>query len=236
MRTAPTPSSLAMRSSTIAVRPTSAAAPVRICGGVYMWRRATGRTSAKQASVRAAKTTNWTVPPPPSRSASIAPKAPTANGARKKPVVMISPTAANTPAISQMSQASIAGRVSQARAVCVEGADRRPRPAPYLRAHERAGEVVRVKRAEVLERLADADELDRDAQLAGDGQRDAALGRAVELGQHDAVDWDRLGEQLGLAHAVLAGGRVDRQQRLVRRVGHLLADDAADLRQLVHEL
>ena len=41
---------------------------------------------------------------------------------------------------------------------------------------------------------------------------------AVELRQHDAVDLGRLREQLRLAQAVLAGRRVDRQQRLVRRV------------------
>src|SRR6478609_4318450 len=74
---------------------------------------------------------------------------------------------------------------------------------------ERAREVVGVERAQVLERLADADELDRDAELAGDGQGDPALGGAVELGEDDPVDRDRLGEQLGLAQAVLAGRGVD---------------------------
>ena len=61
---------------------------------------------------------------------------------------------------------------------------------------QRAREVVGVERAQVLELLADADQLDRDAELVGDRQRDAALGRAVELGQDDAGDADRLAEQL----------------------------------------
>ena len=45
-----------------------------------------------------------------------------------------------------------------------------------------------------------------------------------------------LGEELGLAQAVLAGRRVDREQRLVRRVGQLLVDHAADLRELGHQV
>ena len=62
--------------------------------------------------------------------------------------------------------------------------------------HERAGEVVGVERAQVLERLADADELDGNAELARDGKRDAALGGPVELREDDPVDRDRLGEEL----------------------------------------
>ena len=65
--------------------------------------------------------------------------------------------------------------------------------------------------------LPDPDQLHRDAQFGGDRQRDAALRGAVELGQDDAVDLGGLGEDLRLAQPVLAGGRVDRDQRLVRR-------------------
>src|SRR4051794_15516854 len=42
-------------------------------------------------------------------------------------------------------------------------------------------EVVGVERPQVLERLAGADQLDRHPQLLRDGERDAALRRAVEL-------------------------------------------------------
>src|SRR5687768_15449014 len=80
----------------------------------------------------------------------------------------------------------------------------------------RAGEVVRVERAQVLEPLADPDELDRHAELLCDGERDAALRRAVELREHDARYLDRLAEQHGLAQPILAGRGVDREQRLVR--------------------
>src|ERR1700761_2206265 len=73
--------------------------------------------------------------------------------------------------------------------------------------HERPGEVPGVERTQILELLADADQLDRDAELGRDRQRDPALGGAVELGEHDPGDVDRLRERLGLAQAVLPGGR-----------------------------
>ena len=87
---------------------------------------------------------------------------------------------------------------------------------------QRPREVGRVERPQVVELLADPDQLDRDAQLVGDRERDPALGGAVELGQDEAADRDRLGEQAGLAKTVLAGGRVHREQRLVRRLRDLL--------------
>src|SRR3954471_12625129 len=51
----------------------------------------------------------------------------------------------------------------------------RLRAAPGSDADQGPREVVGVERAEVFERLADADELDRDPKLARDRQRDAAL-------------------------------------------------------------
>ncbi len=45
-----------------------------------------------------------------------------------------------------------------------------------------------------------------------------------------------LGEGLRLAQAVLAGRRVDHDQRLVRRALEALAGDAVDLRQLLHQV
>ena len=63
-----------------------------------------------------------------------------------------------------------------------ETPDPRPRSG-----QQRPREVVRVERAQVLELLADADQLDRDPELVGDRERDAALGRAVELGEDDPV-------------------------------------------------
>ena len=57
--------------------------------------------------------------------------------------------------------------------------------------------------------FAEADELDRDAEVALDGDDDATLGGAVELGQDDAGDADGVGELAGLGEAVLAGGGMD---------------------------
>src|SRR6476659_3900066 len=94
-------------------------------------------------------------------------------------------------------------------------------------------EGLGVEGGEVVGSLAEADELDRDAELALDRHDDAALGRAVELGQHDAGDVDRLGEDLGLLQAVLPGGGVEDEQHLVDLA--LLLDDALDLAELVHE-
>src|SRR5689334_15499421 len=82
-------------------------------------------------------------------------------------------------------------------------------------------EVVRIERAQVLERLPDPDQLDRHAELLRDRERDPALGRPVELREHDAVDVHGLTEEHRLAQPVLAGRGVDREQRLVWRLWNL---------------
>src|SRR5437870_13327636 len=74
---------------------------------------------------------------------------------------------------------------------------------------ECAREVGRVERAQVLEPLPYADQLDRQADLVGDCDRDAALRRAVQLRQRDAGDSRGLAEQTRLLEPVLAGRRVD---------------------------
>ena len=48
--------------------------------------------------------------------------------------------------------------------------------------------VIWIERAQVLKGLADADQLDRQAQFAGDRQRDSATRGAVQLGQHNSRD------------------------------------------------
>ena len=73
-------------------------------------------------------------------------------------------------------------------------------------------------------------------QALVDGDDDAALGGAVELGEHDAADVDGLLELLRLAQAVLAGGGVEHEQRLVRGAGQLLLDDPAHLLELAHQV
>src|SRR6266496_935561 len=95
--------------------------------------------------------------------------------------------------------------------------------------HEGTG----VERGQVVRPLAEADELDRNAQLTLHRDDDPALGRAVQLGQHDPGDVDHLGEHPGLAEPVLPGGRVEHQQDLVDR--GLLLHHALDLAELVHQ-
>ena len=70
----------------------------------------------------------------------------------------------------------------------------------------------------------------------GDRERDPALRRPVELRQHDAGDVDRVGERARLAQPVLAGGRVDHDQRLVRRAVEPLGRHPPDLGQLLHQV
>ena len=61
-------------------------------------------------------------------------------------------------------------------------------------------------------------------------QRGAAAGVAVELGEDHAVDGERVVERLGDADGVLAGHRVDDEERVVR------SDDAGDHPDLLHHL
>src|SRR5689334_14706348 len=100
-------------------------------------------------------------------------------------------------------------------------------------AQDRVDEGVGVEGGQIVRALAEADELDRNAQLTLDRDDDAALGRAVQLGQHDAGDVDHLGEHPGLAKPVLPGGGVEDQQHLVDR--GLPFHHALDLAELVHE-
>ena len=62
-----------------------------------------------------------------------------------------------------------------------------------------------------------------------DRRDDAALGGAVELGQHEAGQAERRVERLHLRERVLPGVRVEHQQHLVRRALLRLRDHALDL-------
>src|SRR5690554_5695011 len=110
---------------------------------------------------------------------------------------------------------------------------------PQYAAGEASGEqgldeVLGDEGGEVVRALAQADELDRHAELALDGDDDPALGGPVELGEDDAGDVDDLGEDLRLPQAVLARGRVQDEEDLAHRC--LPGDDALDLAELTHEV
>ena len=83
---------------------------------------------------------------------------------------------------------------------------------------------------EPLERLARAEELDRDAGDRLHRERGAAARVAVELGQHEPVEREPLGEALRDGHRVAAHQRVADQQR----VGGL--GGGGDLLELAHQL
>src|SRR3954468_21300161 len=72
------------------------------------------------------------------------------------------------------------------------------RPSGPASGEQRLDERVGVEWLEVVDRLADADELDGEVDRLADGDDDAPLGGAVELGQDDAGAADRPGEALGL--------------------------------------
>ena len=67
-------------------------------------------------------------------------------------------------------------------------------PHPPLRSgsplQKRVDEGLRVERRQVVRALAEAHQLDRHTQLALHGDDDAALGRAVQLGQDDLAPFD----------------------------------------------
>src|SRR5438105_5020707 len=95
-------------------------------------------------------------------------------------------------AISQITHALIAPHIML-----------RARPFSGSLRDQRARELVGVERAQVLERLAHADQLHRQAELARDRHRDTPARGAVELRYHHSGNLRRLRELLRLAQAVL---------------------------------
>ena len=95
--------------------------------------------------------------------------------------------------------------------------------------------VVGVERNEVGRRLADAEELDRHIDRLVHRDDDAAARRAVELRHDEPGHRNRGGEDLRLLHGVLSDRSVEHEQRLVRRAGQPLRDDARDFLELVHQ-
>src|ERR1044072_9412575 len=75
-------------------------------------------------------------------------------------------------------------------------------------------EGFRLEWGKVIRPFPEADQLHRDAQLTLHLEHDPALGRAVELGEHDARHVHYLGEHARLRQTVLPGRRVEHQQDL----------------------
>src|SRR4051812_33433118 len=99
-----------------------------------------------------------------------------------------------------------------------------------MSADELLGEHVRREAREIADTLALADQLDGNARLLLHGEDEAALGRTVELRQHEPGDAGVLDEGLRLRQAVLTRRGVEDEQDLRDR--RQLLDDAAHLREL----
>ena len=78
--------------------------------------------------------------------------------------------------------------------------------------------------------------MDRQAEPVGQRHQNTALRGPVKLGHHKARDIGDLAEDIDLGQRILAGGGVQHQKRVVRCLGVLLADDADDLGQFLHQV
>src|SRR3989442_5381030 len=81
---------------------------------------------------------------------------------------------------------------------------------------EGVDEGAAVEGNDVFEFFADAGVDDREFEFGGDGEDDAALGGAVELGEDDASDVGGFGEEAGSFQGVLPCGRVPDTEGLGR--------------------
>ena len=97
-------------------------------------------------------------------------------------------------------------------------------------AQDAVGHAVRVEQVEVGEALTGAGEGDRLAHDTLHRERGPATGVAVELGQDDATQFERVVEGLRRRHGVLADHGVDHQERVVRLGG------GRDVPDLLHEI
>src|SRR5919112_1111369 len=86
IRTQPTPSSFAMRSSTIASLPTSAAVPVRSFGGMRRCERASGRSAVSRTMETTRKTASEPTNGTPAALTTAATAAPPANDRQRRRV------------------------------------------------------------------------------------------------------------------------------------------------------
>ena len=82
------------------------------------------------------------------------------------------------------------------------------------------------ERPKIVDAFADADEQQRNRPLTRDRRDDPAFRSAVELGQHESGEAERVVEGLHLRERVLPRIRIQHQQHLVRRALECLAQNA----------
>src|ERR1022692_551515 len=78
----------------------------------------------------------------------------------------------------------------------------------HISIEQRIDEVLRVERQKIADLFTNSHVAHRQAKFFRDGYHHAALGGAVELGEHNAGHAGGLGKQPGLLQPILAGGRV----------------------------
>ena len=108
---------------------------------------------------------------------------------------------------------------------------------PRLLSEERVHEGLRVEGLEILDLLADPDQLDRHARAPGRcGSTMPPLAVPSSLVSTRPVSPTASWNIRACCEPVLAGGRLEHHQRLVGRAGQLAVDHALELDQLVHEV
>ena len=99
---------------------------------------------------------------------------------------------------------------------------------------EASDKLIGVGRRQVMNALTRSDEAHRQAEFTIDGEYHAAFCRAIELGQDDATRVDRLLELGRLNECILAGGRIEDKEHLMRRRVNTLPTDPINLLQFFH--
>ena len=106
---------------------------------------------------------------------------------------------------------------------------------PRFNPRDRLREIARGERREVVDPLADTDEMHRQSVFFRQRHQNAAPRGSVELGHHEASDPCRTMKRLDLRQRILSHRGIQHQQHRMRRRGVDLLDDANHLFELVHQ-
>src|SRR3954467_10743154 len=97
------------------------------------------------------------------------------------------------------------------------------------------GEPLGIERLQVLQRFAEPDEANRQAELPAERRDGPTAGTAVQLGYDNTGRIDGLGKEPPLLNGVLSDRTVEDEQSLMRSAGEPPADHPVDLPKLIHE-
>src|SRR3954470_976739 len=97
------------------------------------------------------------------------------------------------------------------------------------------GEPLGIEWFQIVQRFAQPDESDWQAELPAEGRDGPTAGTAVQLGYHNAGRMDGLSKELPLLNGVLSDRTIEDEQGLMRRAGEPSADHPVDLSKLIHE-